>query len=645
MASLRTTNRRLAVLLIAPQVTKRDSVITVGYAKPRLSDSESTDYVELLSAYNYPFDIIRVEDIHNHSFVDNGCLRYSSIVLAVSLSRLTASAFQLIRELSHDAGVSLIAAYDHPDERSAALFGIEQLGGKRILWPSRVKIIQWPQEVPRDTCVANYGFQSGLPGVRRRGLRKLSWKHTLTKALNVMSSVALPYVKSIVAPDACVLLTTMRDEPLGWSYQYGNARNYYFALHGDLFLDKYNELHLLVRSAIEANSGFGMVSTDLDKTMVLRLDDPGASQADYVDGGQVLNESDWNELGAVLEEKKTPLSVMYTPGWIDDGDARSGSLFVSDELITNRKVGAMYDSARVKYTPSDRNKGDHDHVSEFRGLKRLVDDNLVDVHSHGLTHLVPNYEAWAAAEDKNDTRWYIEFLDTKQNKPIDDKCQLNAMVRSKEAITSFFGAPPCVLSPSSHKHDLECDLRARDAGYKLLSSDYTAIIKNTIVIRNWKIPALFLFLKEPSASVFRAAYPIIGVVHDYEVKGRVNRFRDVVNKWSAAGIRRFISLNNLAAALCSSIDACYSEQESSTNIQIRLREAVRPSGPARASGTREIFLRVVPPGRLAVEKDRMTIDGAVLVSIEQLPQGTANLLIRATDTSSIKLTIPMRHVG
>lgn len=333
------TSRRLAVLLVAPEVSRHDGLAVIGHAETQISDSESTDYAELLSAGNYRFDIVTPEQIDRQLLVENGSLNYSTIILAVSLSRLTSATLSLIHELSYDAGVSLIAGYDHPDEKTTALFGIERFAGTRTLRSSKARIVGWPHTPGTENCVADYGVRSGFAGVRRRGLRKLSWKQTFIKGLNLARNLRMPYIAALPVPGAKVLLSTMGGEPLAWSHQFGNATNYYFALHGDLFLDKFNEIHRLVRSAIETNSGHGMASVDLDRAMVIRLDDPGASKADYQIDGQLLNESEWLELGRTLKAKKIPLSVMYTPGWVDDGDAQAGRLFVDDKPVAKRLAG------------------------------------------------------------------------------------------------------------------------------------------------------------------------------------------------------------------------------------------------------------------------------------------------------------------
>ncbi len=633
-------SRRLSVLLIAPEVSRCAEPMIVGEAQPSVSDPGHVDYAELLSASNYSFDIAAPEDISPSLFCDSNSVKYSSIVLALGMRELSDVALSVILRASHELGISLFAAYDGPDQRSGAWFGVERFTGKRMLWPLKVKITRWPNSDGR-ACVAHYGLRSGLPGIRRRGLRKLSWKQTLTKGISLIGSSKLPYMRAVRAPNTQVLATTMRGEPLAWSNQFGNATNYYFALHGDLFLDKYNEMHRLVRSALDANSGHGMVCANLDRTMVLRMDDPGASKADYVDGGCLLTEKEWNDLGTVLDEERTPLSVMYTPGWVDDADPKSGSVFLDGKLLSTRIPGEIHDSPRVKYVFADPQRSPHDHVSEFRALEKLVKKRVVDIHSHGLTHLTPDRETWAAAADKRtDMRWYTEFYRSRENSQVSAETQAAAMTMSKDKIENLFGTPVLAVTPSSHQHDHRSDALARAAGYELFSADYTGIIKRDVLLRNWKMPALMLYLKEPSASIAKAGYPFVGVVHDYEVRTGLDEFRSVLRRWRGAGIKTSISLNSLAASLCSEIDASYSANEGRMEVRIAPPTTNRM---AMSKVDLDILMKIVIPSGTSYSGESIEISGGNLISMDEPAQNTIHLSVRTTDAECVRVVIPLRQ--
>jgi len=616
--------------------------VIMGHANPSYTNSELFNYVELLSASNFSFDISNPEEISFDTFISRDTIKYAVVIFTFPLSYLSASILTIIREVSHELGISMIASYTYADKRSKSFFGIRDFRGKKPLWPLKVKIIRWPGDLHEGEVIANYGLISGLPGIRKRGLRKLSIKNTFIKGMRVLKELILPYVRVELQSDAHILATSMKGEPLVWAYQFGKAINYYFALNGDLFLDKFNEMHRLVRAAIEANSGFGMASVDLENSMVLRLDDPGACSADYLNNGGILKEDDWKDLGKVLEGKRIPISVMYTPGWVDDGDARTGRLYIDNQEVLERKAGNIYDSAQVKYIRLDNKNGEYDHSSEFRGLTKLVEGKHIDIHSHGLTHLDPDHESWSNAKDKNrDTQWYHEFFHVKSGEIVDENDQRQSMVSSRDKINNLFGTIPCALTPPGHRHDMNCDMLAREAGYRIFSADYTAVLKSNILVRNWKIPSVFLYLKDPTPFASRSGYPFIGVVHDYEIKKGLRKFEDIIEKWKASSINRFITMRDLTASLCVSMDVYYLRTESKMSFIITLPKY---SGMDRAipefMGS-QLLLRIVLPEKMELINNSLSISGAKLISVQRLGgNGTLGILLRIKNESTITISLP-----
>lgn len=639
--------RRLAILLVTSEVFTNHKVKSIGLPGASLDDPEFIDYVELLSASNYYFDIINPEEITSNTFISGDTIRYAVVLLAVPLSLFSNAALSTLQEASYKLGVSLICSYTHADDRSKSFFGIWKNRGIGILWPLKVKIERWPRDIYKNKVTVDYGLISGLSGVRKRGFRKISFKEFFLKGKKLIKSLILPYIRVELDPNVQVFASGIKDQPLSWAYQFGNATNYYFALHGDMYLDKFNEMHRLVRSAIEVNSGYGMASVDLEDTMILRLDDPGACLSDYLNNRGILEEDGWDKLRRLLQDKGIPLSVMYTPCWVDDGDKKSSKLFVDNKEIVERRAGNIYDSARVKYIPIDGENGAYDHASEFRGLRKLLKEGSIDIHSHGLTHLTPDYKNWTRSPDKNsDTRWYHEFFHVTSGKKVDKDTQLEAMIVSKDKIKNLFGVVPCALTPSGHRHDTNCDLTAREAGYLLFSADYTGILKNNIVIRNWKIPSVFLYLKDPSPFASKSGYPVVGIVHDYEIKQGLSKFEDIIRKWTTYGIKRFISMKNLSVSLCSSLDARFLAPES--RIELVLNMPMNPQTDKiipSLSGS-EVRLKVVLPEGMMSRENLLSIEGAILLSVEHFNNiRTLQILVRLKDNPIVKIDIPLQPIG
>jgi hypothetical protein len=637
-------NYRLAVLLVTPNTSDTSGPVVIGGAKPSLKNAEFVHYAELLSASNFAFDIIKPEEISHELFFENNIVKYVAIIITCPLSSLSDAQFSVLKQISHQYGVSVIAAYSQVDERSKPLFGIRSFRGKAYLWPLKVKIIRWPKDICETETVVDYGLGSGFTGYRKGGLHKLSVKQTLIKGTKHLRGLLLPYVKVQLEPKTRILATNMNGKQIAWSYQFGAANNYYFALHGAFLLGKFNEMHQLYRAVIEANSGHGMASVDLTGTMVLRLDDPGACLADYLSSDGILDEHDWKDLGRFLENRRIPVSVLYTPAWVDDGDITAGTLFVGNRKVKNRTAGTLFDSHQVRYLPSNSKKKTYDHSSEFKGLQKLVKAGYVDVHSHGLTHLNPDYQAWSQASDRRaNYNWYHEFFDVPRNKGINKDVQLQAMASSREKVKNLFGVLPCALTPSGHKHDENSDLLALDAGYSLFSSDYTGIIKRNRLIRNSKIPSLFVFFKQPSPFAAKSGYPIVGVIHDYEIKKKGHdSLWQVIEAWRAKGVDRFISMTQLAASLCISIDAQYEEKESKLSFTINLPRGTEIIPPVSKRSEVDVILRAALPEDMRLLRDNTFCSGAKLVSLEHSSQnGAAKLFIKFNDAQTTEVSLDM----
>jgi hypothetical protein len=617
--------------------------MAIGQSEPAFSHQGELDhYCELLSAANITFDIIGEDDITEGTFADKDLIRYVAAIVTVPFSLFSDESFRRINEASRNFGISVISSFNHVDARSQEMFGIRSLGRMRPLWPLRTKILNWPHRACQESVIVNYGLLAGVPGIRSRGLKKLSWKQTAKKAVKIVRSLFFPYVKVELKPEARVIATDMKGKPLVWSNKFGRAINYYFAMHGGLFLGKFNEIHRLVRSLIEANSGFGMVSVSLENAMALRLDDPGACCADYLDKGGVLLANDWKELGDVLKSKGIPLSVVYTPGWVDDGDRRSGSLCIEGRELVERKAGSLYSSAQVRYLPASNKYGAYDHASEFEGLRRLAQEGLAEIHSHGLTHLDPDHQSWARAKDRlRDTRWYHEFYHVRNRRPVERREQSYALSVSRDKIHDSFGSYPLAFTPSGHKHGPDSDLLSFDAGYLLFSADYTGFLKKNLIIRNWKIRSLFLYLKEASLFADRSGYPFIGVVHDYEVKNDFNHLNDIIEKWRSVGIRRFLSINDLVTSLGSTVEASVQLETGTLDIDLHLPTARISGGPFRELSGRELCLKInLPDKMIPLVTEMRVLGGTLLSSDSDVHNAVMTILIKSSGSAAIRIDIP-----
>src|SRR5262245_20926137 len=129
---------------------------------------------------------------------------------------------------------------------------------------------------------------------------------------------------------------------------------------------------------------------DLEGTLVLRMDDPGGAQNVHSASWQYakLRAEDWSAVASDLERLAGRLSVGYSAGWVDDGDASRGRLTVGGEDVA-REPGRVHPSSLVVYAARAAHSPGclSDYRSEFRGIQALRQKGLGDVEVHGFTHM------------------------------------------------------------------------------------------------------------------------------------------------------------------------------------------------------------------------------------------------------------------
>ena len=148
---------------------------------------------------------------------------------------------------------------------------------------------------------------------------------------------------------------------------------------------------------------------DLDGIVALRMDDPGASASVQLDpwSYEKLDPEDWEEIGRLLARSDAVLTIGYTPGWVDDGDAERGELRVGGRRV-ERRPGDVHPSPLVDYR--GRRAPSADCQAEFRAVADLCSRGLCTVEMHGYTHVHPELERWARAPTRHQKLgWYREL--------------------------------------------------------------------------------------------------------------------------------------------------------------------------------------------------------------------------------------------
>ena len=245
-----------------------------------------------------------------------------------------------------------------------------------------------------------------------------------------------------------------------------------------------------------------------------------------------------------------------------------------------------------------------DHEDEFKGLLRVKTSGIIDIQSHGLTHILPEHKKWALSRDRSrNSQWYYEYYNAVDEKPVDEASQVMSMRESRQEIARFYESAPCVLTPSGHRHGDDSDIHAYRTGYLIFSSDFTSYKNKNMVIRNSKIPGLFLLFKNPNDSFSSSGYPFVGIIHDRDLLNPgLKHLENVLNSWLHHGIKRVISLKELTVSLCLRLKSSYSFCPPALRIEVELPAIDQGRAASYFTGT-NIALRIVLPEGLTLDRD------------------------------------------
>jgi hypothetical protein len=557
--------RRLRVLLLtSKRELKPDTQIIGNNIESPFGNKEIENYIMLLCACNIPFDIKYDHDLSFENIIFGGNINYSTIILTLPANQLSQQNVNLIDQVSHDYGISIIASYNRIDDTSKHIFGVDVIKKWKFSIPCIISVMRdkfLDDGIDSETSLGD-GWRISFDrwGLRRHPIRYLK------KHVKKFWKQVFIYRQVEIYPDTEKLsLIKKTSDPAILRYKYGRANNYYISLQPDRYLNQLNALHRIIREIIKENSGWGMVHTNLENTMVLRMDDPGTCERVYLKGWDtgILDREDWQGIINLIKENNARLSVMYIPLWVDDGNLDNGRLYVKGEEVVNRKGGEIYQSRDVKFIKNvtQNESRVYDYSEEFYALKDAVRSGWVEIEAHGLTHVDINTDQWLAAKDRyTNFEWYHEFRHVCENRDVGDAELSYIFSESAKKVEECFGIFPTAVTPSGHEQSEKAEIIAHAEGYKLFSSEYHSIKKNDFVIRNDKIKSIFFEATSPDPFYVTAGYPIVGIFHDTDIitKG-LNWLESTIKDWKKYGINRFMSLKELVGYICSSINA-YQDQ-------------------------------------------------------------------------------------
>jgi len=329
------------------------------------------------------------------------------------------------------------------------------------------------------------------------------------------------------------------------------------AFHASAARDAAGAATAILRRLLVEGPGAPTAWLDLERTLVLRMDDPGSAQKVHCSTWcyAPLGEQQWAEIATDLRRRRARLSIGYTAGWVDDGDPARGRLVVGGEKPP-RRPGAVHPSPRVRYVDLAGHAPGRvsDYEAEFRGIQMIRRAGLGEVELHGHTHLHPDPASWAAAADRHSERGWYRELGRRAQPVIDARPSgQDPVALGVAALQRWFGVRPTTLIPPGDEFSDATVRRALELGFSLFSSYYLALRDGNRFC--WCQHVCSPYLNEPDSSWFEAGLPVVGYFHDNEPSTHgVGWLTRCLDDWQAAGAERFLDLRELAAALNRRVD-------------------------------------------------------------------------------------------
>ena len=396
----------------------------------------------------------------------------------------------------------------------------------------------------------------------------------------------------------------------------------------------------------------------LERTGVLRLDDPGASQNAYLETWlyPTMTVSQWRAVQDVLARHNAQMSVGIVVGWVDDGDRERGELWLRGEPLTKRVPGSVYPSRWVRYQHKATGW-----IYDVEAQARFFQSHppRLDFELHGYTHMTPDITSWLAAPDRfrNDD-WYREFFVAyaRPPRPRSAQEQLAILDAALAGYHELFDFPPSTLIPPGHRQSINTAELARSRGLSLMLSRQATILRHGGTFTSRLVQLADFETDRPTRRRgLPGAFPIILYLHDRDIVNHSPEwFEEHLKAWRERGIERFITARELAVRLTLVPDVQYNMATNALNISLALEKNDAEHLRRFANGTLDFWLqlprgcqpapgatglRVValaePSIRALVEWRLVSTDAAVALQKATLPLACthANVSSAATNAS------------
>jgi len=263
-----------------------------------------------------------------------------------------------------------------------------------------------------------------------------------------------------------------------------------------------------------------LVVPDLRGVLVLRLDDPGASQKRHLRGWAHpdVHPVTWQALWDDLRSLGARASVFCCPGWVTE-DGR-----VSDSRLESPGEWEALDAGRRQ--------------------------GLVDLECHGFTHMDPDLDAWRQAYDRGDSEgWYRELWPPRHPSEPSVEEQGTILARWKQAC----GPGTTVVAPGE-AWGLNSLAASKQQGFLLFNS--WGLCRLDLAVPTWTADIGSPYLDRVDPSWPEREVPTIAYWHDRDMAlNGPTWFAENMDAWRDCGMSRFWAFADLARALTDPVDA------------------------------------------------------------------------------------------
>ena len=369
----------------------------------------------LLKAWSVPFDIMRLDQQHldaSYLFRRSGKIRYGAVIWLADLSSYGTQDLASLEQATR-AGTSLIAI------------------DSRILDPTLNKLLGLKF---REFYTSTDAFRVNQEHYITRGIAAgknalPTHSHDYANRLGIQPTNA----EVLLAQDRHPLLTVNQLAP-GVSALWLGTPNLPALCSSPFWRN------VFFRSLVWS-LGYAVVpNVDYSHRIIFELDDWGTSDKGFLSYWRYIEpnkETIREDLVVPLERHHATAALEVDTGYVD----RKSKRIVSPWVQNFTDFYGLH----------------QDYASTRKGIQDAADAGVVDIESHGWTHMDPNLDSppgpwWTAdiAGEASVVGWYAEFEDQRRSTEIPAATQIYHMERSLEYLQEDFGKQALELKPGNN---------------------------------------------------------------------------------------------------------------------------------------------------------------------------------------------------